>query len=283
MDRVEGNNLKPRCIFCKNKSENSLSIEHIIPESLGNKNHILPAGLVCDTCNNYFSRKIEGPLLNDIYFRTLRSEQGLLSKRNRAVQVPTIIFPARQIVNMAFYTSEDDQSISIDIPNEKDWIKAMDFFSNNKKGTLIIPKNFDLPPYGIMSRFLAKMAVEALALKFINDKELLNDLIDHEQIDLIRNYARYNEGVTDWPYFQRIIYPKDKTFISDNGQEYQVIHEFDFLITDSYELYFVIAIFGIEYTINLAGPYIDGYKDWLLKNGDKSPLYFKKNNKLSEF
>lgn len=261
------NHLKPRCIFCKNNSENSRSVEHIIPESLGNKDHILPPGLVCDKCNNYFSRKIEGPLLNEMYFRTLRSEQGLLSKRNRAVQVPTIILPARQIVNMAFYSSEKDNSVSIEIPNEKDWEITQDFFSNNKKGTLIIPKNLDLPAYGILSRFLAKTAIEALALKFVNDNELLNDLIDNEQIDLIRNYARYNEGVTEWPYYQRIIYPKDKKYISDNGQEYQVIHEFDFVITDSHELYFVIAIFGVEYTINLAGPYIDGYKEWLLKMG----------------
>jgi len=46
-----------RCIFCKNPSDNSVSVEHIIPESLGNISHILPKGWVCDTCNNYIAGK----------------------------------------------------------------------------------------------------------------------------------------------------------------------------------------------------------------------------------
>jgi len=32
---------KMRCIFCQEYSTNSKSVEHIIPESLGNKSHIL--------------------------------------------------------------------------------------------------------------------------------------------------------------------------------------------------------------------------------------------------
>lgn len=51
------------CIFCKEESSNSRSIEHIIPESLGNKDHVLPPGIVCDKCNNYFARKIEKKIL----------------------------------------------------------------------------------------------------------------------------------------------------------------------------------------------------------------------------
>jgi hypothetical protein len=52
-----------RCIFCKNDSSNSKSVEHIIPESLGNTTRTLPKGVVCDTCNNYFARKVEKPFL----------------------------------------------------------------------------------------------------------------------------------------------------------------------------------------------------------------------------
>ena len=51
-----------RCIFCKKDSLDSKSIEHIMPESLGNVNHILQPGVVCDECNNYFARKVyNGP------------------------------------------------------------------------------------------------------------------------------------------------------------------------------------------------------------------------------
>jgi hypothetical protein len=50
------------CIFCHKISDNSQSIEHIIPESLGNKEHTLWKGAVCDKCNNYFATKMEKEL-----------------------------------------------------------------------------------------------------------------------------------------------------------------------------------------------------------------------------
>jgi len=35
-----------QCIFCHKDSSTSKSVEHIIPESLGNKHHFLPKGYV---------------------------------------------------------------------------------------------------------------------------------------------------------------------------------------------------------------------------------------------
>ncbi len=37
-------------LVLQKNSDNSKSIEHIIPESLGNKSFILPLGFVCDKC-----------------------------------------------------------------------------------------------------------------------------------------------------------------------------------------------------------------------------------------
>jgi len=48
-----------RCLFCKCPSDDATSVEHIVPESLGNRRHILPRGAICDRCNNYFSREVE--------------------------------------------------------------------------------------------------------------------------------------------------------------------------------------------------------------------------------
>ena len=45
----------------KDPSTNSRSKEHIVPQSLGGTEHILPPGVVCDKCNNYFSRAVEKP------------------------------------------------------------------------------------------------------------------------------------------------------------------------------------------------------------------------------
>ena len=72
-----------RCIFCKSASGSFDSCEHIVPESLGNLEHILPPGIVCDKCNNYFSRKIEGPLLSTEFFRQARHRNGIPNKRKR--------------------------------------------------------------------------------------------------------------------------------------------------------------------------------------------------------
>jgi hypothetical protein len=46
------------------------------------------------------------------------------------------------------------------------------------------------------------------------------------------------------------------------------------LVTTSQEHYAVIAFFGVEYTINLGGPELDGYVAWLQKNNNRSPLYW---------
>jgi len=73
-----------RCIFCKCDSFDSKSVEHIIPESLGNKTIILRPGIVCDKCNKYFARKVDKPFLDHEGIRILRFEEGVLNKRGRA-------------------------------------------------------------------------------------------------------------------------------------------------------------------------------------------------------
>lgn len=75
-----------RCIFCKQDSSTSRSVEHILPESLGNSEHILPIGAVCDGCNQYFSRKVERQILESPMFRLLRADMEVPNKRGR---IPT--------------------------------------------------------------------------------------------------------------------------------------------------------------------------------------------------
>lgn len=44
-------------------------------------------------------------------------------------------------------------------------------------------------------------------------------------------------------------------------------------ITDSHEYYLIFCLNGIEYALNLGGPEIEGYENWIKKNNDMSPLY----------
>ncbi|NQT57160.1 MAG: hypothetical protein HQ551_13135, partial [Desulfobacteraceae bacterium] len=72
-----------KCIFCKQDSNDCVSVEHILPESLGNIEVILAPGVVCDKCNNYFSREIEKPLLSSGIFRLLRNDKQIPSKKGK--------------------------------------------------------------------------------------------------------------------------------------------------------------------------------------------------------
>lgn len=72
-----------RCLFCKADSSQSRSREHIIPESLGNIDHQLPAGIVCDACNHYLGREVERPVQKSPLFRQLRNVMQVPNKRGK--------------------------------------------------------------------------------------------------------------------------------------------------------------------------------------------------------
>ena len=74
-----------RCIFCGNDSSTSKSVEHIVPASFGNSISVLPKGIVCDKCNNYFARKIEYPFLNSEAVLQLRQELEIHNRDGKVV------------------------------------------------------------------------------------------------------------------------------------------------------------------------------------------------------
>lgn len=100
--------------------------------------------------------------------------------------------------------------------------------------------------------------------------------MDKPELDELRSYVRTGSPDRIWPYSCRSIYPPDFRFF-DKGDTFEILHEYDILVTDSSELYIVVALFGIEYALNLGGRELDGYYDWLQKHNDRSPLYIGKN------
>ena len=58
-----------RCIWClKGKREARFDVSHVVPECVGNESQILPVGIVCKECNQYYGSKIEPVLLSDPVF-----------------------------------------------------------------------------------------------------------------------------------------------------------------------------------------------------------------------
>ena len=162
----------------------------------------------------------------------------------------------------------------------EDFDKLQEYLSTTKKGMIAIPVSGTPPHNHHLSRFLAKMALEALAVRWLKNDGWNEYIVGHEQLYVIRNFARCPKRNEVWEYSKRRIYDEDSPQKTIGGVKYQVLNEWDILVTgdiDDSEFYFVLAIFGMEYAINLGGNSIDGYKAWLENNDNVSPLYLEKN------
>ena len=248
-----------------------MSIEHIIPESLGNTEHFLPAGIVCDNCNNYIAREIEKPFLDSIYIKEKRFFMEIKSKKQRFPLIDGIHLESGIKVQL----DKNIDGISVGVSNEKDeqtWITEI---MNSKSGSIIIPTNV-LPDDYIISRFVAKIGIETLALRLLNVPGGIEEIIEKKELDELRDYIRKGSPNNRWPFYKRNIYSPEHKFQKDY-LSYEVLHEWDILGLDNKEYYIVVIIFGDEYVLNLGGRELDGYKKWLIKNNNKCFLYTNKN------
>lgn len=253
-----------RCIFCKLPSDSSASIEHILPESIGNRSHTLRPGIVCDGCNNYFARKVEKPVLDSGHFRAIRFQQAIPNKKG-SIPIQTAILQPNIVVQLS---REEDGSTEIRVPPEH-W----DTVSSMRDCKLVFPVDGPLPNDRLMSRLLAKIALEAMALRLTEADQSIEPLIDEVQLDPLREWARRGSCGEHWVFHRRVIYDVDHEHVDESGQTFQCLNEFDFFGTKRGEVYFCLAVFGVEYTLNVAGSSLDGYTEWLLQHDNASPLY----------
>lgn len=259
-----------RCIFCKSNSEGSVSVEHVIPESLGNEDHVLPRGWVCDGCNNYLATKVEKPFLDSLYGRNSRSSMCIPNKRGRIPPAEGWHAQSRTRVEVLYAPREDICVGAAPGEDESRWVESL---QTDAHGTLYIPTPDTPESNNITARFIAKVALEVLALRCIGIAGWNDELVDMPELDELRRYVRRGIPNLLWPVHIRRIYAQDFLFPDDVHGPHQVLHEFDILHTPAGEYFVVMAILGLEYVINLGGPELDGYHEWLKSNGGKSPLY----------
>ena len=254
-----------RCIFCKNDSSDSRSIEHVIPESIGNKKRILKAGVVCDTCNNYFARKVEGPILNHPSMRNFRAWYQVPNKRGKSPSLHGYIAGADIDVGLSL---DRIGKIQIDPKKSRNKQRVQATINEGFKEPLIIIKEMN-PPKREMSRFLCKMALEHIAETSIDTE----GIVDTEFFDNIRNYARYGTNYPEWPYNQRHIFP-EKTLMQhpETNEWVQAGFGCCWFMNKRRETLFAFLFYGIEFVINVGGPSILGFKEWLKDHGNISPL-----------
>lgn len=258
-----------RCIFCKADSSNSKTIEHIVPESLGNIEHILPAGVICDKCNNYFAREVEKPLLESEYFVQLRFWKDVQSKKGIIPSLKGVHVQTNKIVGL----SKDSDGIGLYATQSGDEADLIHHLQNAPKGTLLVPIQ-EKPDGYLMARFLGKVALEAMASRVLAVEGGLDEIIDKKELDELRNYVRRGHPQKKvWIFHERRLYSENTIFHEVGYGSFDVLHEYTLLYTDAQEMYFVMALFGVEYALNMGGAEIDGYIEWLKQNDNKSPLY----------
>lgn len=255
------------CIFCKENSDNSKSVEHILPESLGNRDHFLRKGIVCDNCNNYFATKIEKVVLDKPYFKNVRYRNFISTKKGRLVP-DKALFPYKDGGWVDMWL--DEKGFIFD-PKDTHIIEQIKNGAINKIIIPIIDKPTE-SDYEI-SRFLAKVGLEYFTYRISEDDESLSEILNKKELDPIRNYARYGLGGF-WKYHQRRIYSEDDKFIDPIHHlgPYEILHEFDLLYTEAGVMYFIMVIMGIEFTINLGESETDFYIKWLEANDHVSPI-----------
>lgn len=144
----------------------------------------------------------------------------------------------------------------------------------NKRGRIPkwqVQEGSALPNYRQMGRFLAKVGLEVLAFKASMAPGWSAELVQHEGFDELRGFARYNKGV-DWPFTVRTLHPVNAQF-SDGGETFELLHEFDILVTATSEMYVVLSLLGVEFVLNLGGRVNDGFRQWLEQHDWHSPLH----------
>ena len=246
-----------RCLFCKCPSDSAKSVEHIIPESLGNRR--------------------QGPVLSHGSFRNPRAWYQEPTKKGRVSSLLGTHLGSGIEVGLRV-SSDADYTIGpygIIAERKSDRERLLANIANDERygglGFAFVLQ--EDPPQREMSRLLAKMALETVYLRLSKDPTLIERLIESSHHDRIRYWARRGDNFESWPFHQRRIYPEETLMRHPlTGAWVQVGFAHDLFQTRRRETFFAFSLFGIEYVINVGGPSIKGYQEWLNENNHESPL-----------
>lgn len=263
-----------KCIFCGSDTKGSKSVEHIIPQSFGNTKTVLKRGIVCDKCNNYFAIKIEQPFLSKKSSQLLKRELEIVNKRGKLPQIED--YPKE--IDCVRHVSKDT-FLYIPLNGEFNDDVAKQAISQYLRYNSLIEKEVYSKDNNT-ARLLAKMAIEYFVFS-CNQAEGICDYVRTDPFfEKMIKFVRFDSSI-HWDYSVRRYYPLNTPF---NDQLFNEInYECDFLFAPNGEVFFVIIMFGVEYTISLCSYSIKGYLNWLSKHNGVSPLYLERKEKEKDF
>ncbi|MFA5179016.1 MAG: HNH endonuclease [Candidatus Izemoplasmatales bacterium] len=248
------------CIFCGEDTSSSKSVEHIIPESLGNNKIILGRGVVCDKCNNYFAREIERPFLDIEGIRNARFWNDIKSKKGKIPDTEIIVCGEK-----GYFRKINGNNILIMDS------KGMEKFLNMKPSILLshgFAEIGDVQNKYEIARFLLKCGYEFMIyLVAEHNQTNIDGDISFETDNTYQDLTKYvREGTKE-----KIIWP----YIVEKITEYEVFSnkeqiEISVSIKSTGEnVYFILDLYGLRYIVNLLKMEICSYKTLSDDNGTK--------------
>lgn len=177
----QADGIRRGCLVCRQSDGGFTSREHIVPEGLGNTDHILPSGVVCDRCNHGVLSRIDSALMRFLPIDFMRTCAGVPSKRGA---LPATTFDNGTI--RAVGPSE----LAVELDSEASW-RDLDA-PPGKHAFSISAQRRDTTPRRLrdVHRCLAKMALEYAWVDF-GEASLESDYDHVRDLILGSRYSGY--------------------------------------------------------------------------------------------
>ncbi len=166
-----------KCLFCLRTAAPFTSVEHPIPESLGNDDTTLAPGFVCDQCNQYFGSNLERDVLASPPFGIERTGAAIKTKRGK---LPKFSGSDVNLYSTGFY----DRVIVVASHESRSFVL-------NANGAYLLvdpPRDYAR----LLARFLLKVGLELLVHAAREDPY-------SAMYDKARSFARYGDNRIHWP------------------------------------------------------------------------------------
>jgi hypothetical protein len=155
---------------------------HVVPHCLSNTVQVLPAGIVCKPCNQYFGSKVERWLLDDPFMHIVAVTLGLVDPDDMQAFRARLFDERHPPLAPPSY----DLAVHTDIKS-RDRELRFDV-SYSIKGSMV--RTYDLTGASFLSRAIHKIAFESLAWGlFVQGHEEPVDLFS-AALDPVRRWAR---------------------------------------------------------------------------------------------
>lgn len=174
------------CIWCLGTTPQVkfTSESHVLPKCVGNLDkQVLPKGVVCDKCNNYFSHSVEPALIEDPIFHVL----AVILKIRHPDKGS--FFRCRIFDDKHRPTAGEHQEIHCESTvSSRQLSMRIDYRTQGE-----IRRTYDLAELALLSRAIYKIAFESYVWNIVVNKDSLPFGILHENFRNVRSWARYGE------------------------------------------------------------------------------------------